>query len=52
MKMGREEKEVIVPPPKPGLSFMDATFAQDDALRSGTERGANEGPFLESIGGS
>ena len=42
MEVGREKKEAVVPPPKAGFAFVDAAFAQDDALRSAAERSADQ----------
>ena len=51
MDMGGEEEEAVVPPPEAGFAFVDAAFPEDDALCPAAERGADEGPFFETIGG-
>ena len=37
-----------MPPPETAPAFMDAAFAEDQALRSAAKRGADEGPFFKT----
>ena len=48
MEMGREEEKAVMAPPETAPAFMDAAFAEDQALGSAAERGADEGPFFKT----
>jgi hypothetical protein len=48
VEMGGEEEKAVMAPPESAPTFMDAAFAEDQALGSTAERGADERPFFKT----